>query len=258
MATFQYHLGFHPDDLGDDPPTLALLSGDPGRAERIARGHFDDPVILSENRGLHSYMGRLSGGGHKILSSTSGMGAPSLSIVVNELVQIGVRTVIRVGTCGSIQPHVDVGSVVITHGALVRQGAARDIAPPNYPAVADPHLTVALQAAAEDLEVEHHVGLTASADTFYEGQERSDSSANPHLLRRHQGMIEEYRHLNILNFEMEAGTLLTMAGVYGFRAGCVCAVVARRTEKEDVLLEGKDEAVEKAIRVAVRAAEGFA
>lgn len=257
MAKFQYHLGFHPDDLGDDPPTLALVSGDPGRAERIARGHFGDPRTLSENRGLHSYVGRLPGG-RQVLSCTSGMGAPSLSIVVNELVQIGVRTMIRVGTCGSIQPHVGVGSVVITHGALVRQGAARDVAPPNYPAVADPHLTVALQAAAEELEVEHHVGITASADTFYEGQERSDSSANPHLLRRHRGMIEEYRNLNVLNFEMEAGTLLTMAGVYGFRAGCVCAVVARRTKKEDVLLEGKDEAVENAIRVALEAAEGFA
>src|SRR5918911_318939 len=248
-----YHIGFGPDDLGSDPPQIALLSGDPERARMIAQTQLGDVRALSEHRGLNSYVGVLPGG-RPILSATSGMGAPSLSIVVNELIQAGIRRIIRVGTCGSIQEHVLPGSVVITRAALCRQGAANDIAPTEYPAAADPFLTVALVEAARELGVEHHMGITASVDTFYEGQERSES-ANPHLLRWLRGINEEYRHLNVLNYEMETGTLFKMAGVYGFAAGCVCGVIAQRTASEAVVLEQKGAAVEHAIAVALAGAE---
>jgi uridine phosphorylase len=173
-----------------------------------------------------------------------------MSIVVNELVRVGIRTIIRVGTCGSIADQVKVGSVVISQAALCRQGAANDIAPIDYPASADPFLTVALVKAARELSIDHHLGLTASVDTFYEGQERSDS-ANPHLLRRQRGITEEYRRLNILNFEMEAGTLFKMGLVYGFAAGCVCAVLAERVGSEQVFVEQKRQAEENALQVAL-------
>lgn len=246
-----YHIGFGRADLGDAPPTKVLLSGDPERARLIAETHFRKVKELSTHRGLNSYSGVLENG-TPVLSATSGMGAPSLSIIVNELVQVGVKTILRVGTCGSIQPQVKAGSLVISSGALCRQGAANDVAPVEYPAVADPFLTVELAEAARALGVDYHVGITASVDTFYEGQGRT-GGANPHLLRSLQGLVEEFQTLNVLNFEMEAGTLFKMASVYGFTAGCICAVVAQRTESEDVVLERKDEAVRQAIRVAVRA-----
>jgi uridine phosphorylase len=248
-----YHIGFGRDDLGSNPPTLALLSGDPERAYLIAQEYLQDIYPLSENRGLNSYRGRLTNG-CPILSATSGMGAPSLSIVVNELVQVGIRKIIRIGTCGSIQAYIPMGSIVISHAALCRQGAANDIAPVEYPAAADPFLTVALVKAAQELGIEHYMGITASVDTFYEGQERIDS-ANPCLLRSLQGITQEYRHLNILNYEMECGTLFKMAGVYHFAAACVCAVVAQRTEDENVVLEQKDRAVKNAIAVALQAVQ---
>jgi len=94
-------------------------------------------------------------------------------------------------------------------------------------------------------------------DTFYEGQERTDS-ANPHLLRALQGITEEYRNLRILNYEMEAGTLFKMGNVYGFAAACVCGVIAQRTRSEQPVLEAKAQAVDRAIRVALAAAERFA
>ena len=248
-----YHIGFGRDDLGSQPPTIALLSGDPERARLIAQNYLQDVLVLSENRGLHSYVGHLANG-RPILSATSGMGASSLSIVVNELVQVGIRQIIRIGTCGSIQPHVPVGTLVISRAALCRQGAANDIAPIEYPAAADPFLTVALVKAARELEVEYYLGITASVDTFYEGQERTNS-ANPFLLRSLQGITQEYRRLNVLNYEMECGTLFKMAGVYGFAAACVCGVVAQRTLGEDIILEQKEAAVNNAIAVAVRGLE---
>lgn len=249
-----YHIGFGRADLGDNPPQIALLSGDPERAKMIAQTHLSEVRLLSEHRGLHSYLGRLPNG-RPLLSATSGMGAPSLSIVVNELVQVGIQRIIRVGTCGSIQAHVLPGSVVITRAALCRQGAADDIAPAEYPAAADPFLTVELVEAARELQVDHHLGITASVDTFYEGQERSASSANPQLLRWLRGITEEYRHLNVLNYEMECGTLFKMGGVYGFAAACICGVVAQRTSGESIVREQKATAVEQAIRVALLAAE---
>ena len=252
MSQTFYHIGFGKDDLGPEPPTLALLSGDPDRATAIAHTHLADVKKLSEHRGLNSYVGALPNG-RRIISATSGMGAPSLSIIVNELVQAGITTIIRIGTCGSIQAHVKPGSIVISSAALCRQGAANDIAPVEYPAAADPFLTVALANAARELNIEHHVGITASVDTFYEGQERSES-ANPNLLRALKSITDEYRHLNILNYEMESGTLFKMGGVYGFAAACVCGVIAQRTASEQVVMDAKAGAVENAIRVAIAAA----
>jgi uridine phosphorylase len=247
-----YHIGFGKDDLGESPPSIALLSGDPDRAKLIAYSYLQSVRSLSENRGLNSYLGILPNN-KTVLCATSGMGAPSLSIVVNELVQVGIKLIIRVGTCGSIQEYLSVGDIAINNAALCRQGTANDIAPVEYPAAADPFVTVTLVNAARALGIKYHVGVAASVDTFYEGQERTNS-ANPYLLRSLQGITEEYRRLNILNYEMECGTLFKMASVYGIRAGCVCAVVAQRTVSEEVIVEKKDAAIDNAIKVAVQAA----
>jgi uridine phosphorylase len=254
-VTRLYHVGFGPDDLPGGT-SVALLSGDPGRSELIATSRLADGAELARNRGLDSFLARLPGGA-PVLCATSGMGAPSMSIVVNELVQAGIRTVIRVGTAGSIQEHVRIGSIVIASGALTNQGAADDVAPREFPSVADPFLTVALAHAARRLGVDHHVGVMASTDTFFEGQERSESSANRHLLRRLRGMVDEYQRLGVLGFEMEAGTLFKIGTVYGFSAACVCAIIAQRTEEEHPRLHEKDAAVDRAIDVAIAAADAW-
>ena len=246
-----YHIGFGPSDFGGDRPKVVLLSGEPERSQYIARTYLQNVKLLSEYRGLNSYLGNLPNG-MPVLVATSGMGAPSLSIVVNELVQVGIAQFIRVGTCGSIQPYIPVGDIVISQGSLCRQGAALDIAPAEYPAVADPFLTVALVKTARRLNIPYHLGITASVDTFYEGQERTQSSANTHLQPWLMGITSSYRQLNVLNYEMEVGTLFKMAGVYGFTAACVCAVVAQRTEAETVVVADKDAAVRRAIEVAVQ------
>ncbi|WP_020675385.1 nucleoside phosphorylase [Geopsychrobacter electrodiphilus] len=250
-----YHIGFSQKDLGTSPPTAALLCGDPERTRRIARetGEVSCLATLSENRGLHSYLCQ-SPTGNKFIAATSGMGAPSLSIVVNELASVGIRTIIRVGTSGGIAAQIKVGELVISSSALCRQGAAQDIAPLEYPAAADPYVSVALMEAANHLGISAHLGVTASVDTFYEGQERS-SSVNPQLLRSMRGITEEYRALRILNYEMEAGTLFKMGLIYGFAAGCICAVLAERLVAESVDLSVKLRAEQNAVQVGLMALE---
>lgn len=255
MSEPLYHIGFSQGDLGDPAPHMALLCGDPERSRQIAEQTPGVTLLktLSRQRGLNSYLVSLANG-RPLLIATSGMGAPSLSIVVNELYQLGIYKMIRVGTCGAIADHINTGSVVISRAALCRQGTAEDIAPRDYPAAADPFLTVALVEAARALQIPWHLGITASVDSFYEGQERTLSSANPHLLRKLQGITEEYRHLNIANYEMEAGTLFKMAGVYDFDAACICAVLADRSRSEKVERSKKEQAIRGAIQAALHAA----
>ena len=246
-----YHINFNKSDLGSNAPRTVLLSGEPERSQHIAQTYLKNVKLLSTYRGLNSYLGDLPNG-KPILVATSGMGGSSLSIVVNELVQVGIERFIRLGTCGSIQPHVEVGDIVISQGSLCRQGAALDIAPVEYPAIADPQLTVALIDTARRLNINYHSGITASVDTFYEGQERTESSANSQLQPWLTGITATYRALNILCYEMEMGTLFKMAGVYGFTAACVCAVVAQRTASETVAIADKDAAVGRALEVAIQ------
>ena len=163
--------------------------------------------------------------------ATSGMGAPSMSIVVNELVQAGIRTVIRIGTAGSIQDHVRIGSVVMGSGALTNQGAADDIAPSQYPAVADPFLTVALAGAASDLQIDHHVGVMASTDTFFEGQERSGSSgqrAPAAAAPRHDRRVPDARRPELRDggrHALQDGRRIPVSTPAG-----VCGIIAQRAE----------------------------
>lgn len=250
----RYHIGFGPDDI--DGIDTALLSGDPDRAERIATSFLELERPLSTHRGLNSYIGRTPGG-RRVVSATSGMGAPSMSIVVNELAQVGIRHIVRIGTCGSIQPHVVPGSVIVTRAALCRQGAAEDIGPTGYPAAASPFWTLALADAAKRCGADWHVGLTASVDTFFEGQERTETSFNKTLQRSLRGMVDEYAALRVLNFEMESGTLFKIANAYGLGAGCICAVVAARVASEKVDHAILQQAQDDAIRIAIDAVDGI-
>lgn len=147
------------------------------------------------------------------------------------LAQFRVHTFIRVGTAGAIQDSTAIGDVVVTTGSVRLDGASADYAPVEYPAVAHPEVMLALVMAAKSLAgtlgCRYHVGVTASTDTFYQGQEREDDCSR-YIPRRLRGMTEERRRLHVLNVEMESSTLLTMCGALGLRGGCVTGVINMR------------------------------
>jgi uridine phosphorylase len=101
----------------------------------------------------------------------------------------------------------------------------------EFPAVADFQCTSALVEAARAVGVEPHVGITASSDTFYPGQERYDTYSG-RVTRRFQGSLEEWQAMGVLNYEMESATLFTMCASQGLRAGCVAGVLVNRTQQE--------------------------
>ena len=221
---------FHLDLTSDllKGATLAIVPGDPGRSESIAN-RMDDPTFLASKREYTSWLGHLNG--TPIVVCSTGIGGPSTSIALEELAQLGIRTFLRVGTTGAIQPDIGVGDVIITQASVRLDGASTHFAPIEYPAASNFACTSALVAAADEGGVVYHVGITASSDTFYPGQERYDTVSG-RVLPRFRGSAEEWQSLGVLNYEMESATLLTMCATQGWRAGCVAGVLVNRHQQE--------------------------
>jgi uridine phosphorylase len=243
----QYHIGCGP---GDVAPRI-LLCGDPGRAEKVA-AHFTRRLSERRNRefvtltGLHR--------GRPLTVMGTGIGPDNTEIAVIELAQIVKDPVLlRIGSCGALQPGIRLGDLVITTGAVRLENTTSFFVPPGYPAVAHPELVLALRDAAVRLRLRHHVGLTATAPGFYGAQGRRAPGFEP----LDPGLPRTLARLNVLNFEMEASALLTLAAMRGFRAGVACAVYAQRVKGTFVDARRKVRAEVDAIRLGLAALERF-
>jgi uridine phosphorylase len=243
-----FHLGLTREQLRG--ATVAILPGDPGRVPKIA-GHFADPSPLASNREFTSFLG--TAGDLPIVVCSTGIGGPSTSIAVEELAQLGVRTFLRVGTTGAIQPQIAVGDVIVTTGAVRMDGASLHFAPLEYPAVAHFDCVRALVTAAHEAGLSTHVGVTVASDTFYPGQERYDTVSG-YVRRSLQGSREEWAALHVLNYDMESATLFTQCAVNGWRAGMVAGVLVNRTQQEIPDPAVHDRVERNAVDVVVRAA----
>jgi uridine phosphorylase len=244
-----YHLNIDADQI--EGATVALLPGDPGRVQALAlTAPFERGRELASKREYRTWIAYL--GRTPVLVTSTGIGGPSASIAIDELAQLGVRTFLRVGTTGAIQEDIDVGTVVITTGAVRLDGASTHYAPIEYPAVAHPDVVQAAAEAAAGLGVPFRMGVSASTDTFYPGQERYDSFSG-YVPRRFQGITEEWRRLHVLNYEMESSTVLTLTASLGLRGGCVAGVVVNRVRSEAVTKAGLEIGESNAVKVAVAA-----
>ena len=246
--TKAFHLGITRNDL--QGAELAIVPGDPERVRRIAE-LMDNPVELASLREFASWRGELDG--KPVVICSTGIGGPSTSIAVEELAQLGIRTFLRVGTTGAIQPRINVGDVIVTTGSVRLDGASGHFAPMEFPAVADFECSKALVDASAGKGIKYHTGVTASSDTFYPGQERYDTVSG-RVTRRFKGSMEEWQAMGVLNYEMESATLLTMCASQGWRAGCVAGVIVNRTQSEIPDTERLASVEPRAIGVVVDAA----
>ncbi len=237
----QYHIECGP---GDVAPSV-LVPGDPARVGKIA-SLWDSSREVAYHREYHTMTGKYQG--VPISCTSSGIGGPSLAIAVDELCRIGVDTFIRVGSTGGIQKGQKIGDLVISTAAVRLEGTSRDFVIPEYPAVANYEVVMALIEAAEELKVRYHVGITASTDTFYTGQGRPAYDNYFPSFKNH--IFRDMQAARVQNFEMEAATLFTMASIFGKRAGAVCCIVANRVTDE---FEIDDEMQKRAGLVASRA-----
>ena len=226
-----------------DVARYVLLPGDPERVPLIAE-LWDEGWELSSHREFKVWSGRVNG--RLISACSTGVGASSASIAVEELARAGSDTFIRVGSSGAIQPEINLGDLVISAAAVRLEGASRDYALPEYPACASYEVLLALIEAAESLNVRYHVGVTATTDSFYLGQGRR--GCRGYEWSRSKRLIKDLKAMRVLNIEMETAAIYTLASLYGLRAGAVCAVFANRIRDEFEVVGERE-----AARVAVEA-----
>lgn len=225
-----YHVGFSKAAL--QGATIAVLPGDPGRVEPLARQLGENLSFIACHREYTSWLTHI--GGVPVLVCSTGMGGPSVAICLEELARMGIAQVIRVGTTGTIQPQINPGEVIINKASVRLDGTSHHYAPASFPAVASFTVTGALVEAAQACAAPHHVGIAVSSDTFWPGQERYDSFTG-YVPLQFQGTMEEWQRLGALNYEMETSALFVTCQALGIKAGAVCGVVAKRTDGEGIV-----------------------
>jgi len=204
----QHHLQLLPGEVGE----TVLLPGDVHRAKFIAE-RFDSAELVAHNRQYITYTGTYQG--VKVSVTSTGIGCPALAIAVEELIKVGARNFIRVGTCGILQKYIPTASLIIATAAVRGDGTSREYFPLEYPAVADLHTLEALIAAAEKRGLKPFIGIIRSHDAFY----MESALARGDYLARDKPWIES----NVLSVENESSALFTLATVRKCRAGTILA-----------------------------------
>ena len=199
------HIGASEGDIAE----TVLMPGDPYRAKWAAENFLQDARLVNEVRGMLGFTGTWKG--NRVTIQGSGMGMPSLSIYANELIRdFGAKTLIRIGSCGGMQPQVKLRDVILAMTATTVGSPSRSIfREVNYAPVADWSLLQAAANAATSRDIGLHVGGIYSSDTFYD--ERPD--LNEQMVRH-----------GILGVEMEAAELYTLAARHNCRALAVLTV----------------------------------
>jgi uridine phosphorylase len=240
--------GFAAGALGD----YLLFPGDPDRVELMA-SQWDRGEVHQLPRGYKAATGFYRGA--PIAAVSHGIGAPSLEYVLHEVAALGVKTVIRVGSTGSLHADIGCGDLVVNEASMRLDGTTDAYVPPGYPAVASHEVTAALLEAARGLGYRVHCGIGATAASFFLGQGRP--AFGGFETARSRGLLNELRQARVLNLEMEAAALFTLCRLFGLRSGAVLAVVANRVTGE-WRIAGEEEACRTAAEAVVllRSREG--
>ncbi len=238
----QYHIGLKAGDVGK----YVILPGDPKRCKKIAE-YFDDAKLVADNREYTTYTGYLNG--EKVTVTSTGIGGPSASIALEELVNIGADTFIRVGTCGGIDVDVKGGDLVIATGAIRMEGTTREYAPIEFPAVANLDIVNALVEAAKKSDTDYHVGIVQCKDSFY-GQHNPDRMPVSYELTN---KWEAWKRLGCLASEMESAALFVVGSFRRVKVGSVFLTVANQEREKAGLENPVFHDTDKAIKTAVEA-----
>ena len=230
----QYHIACAKGDLAE----YLLVPGDPDRVPRIACS-WDSAKEVASRREFRSVTGKYKG--VPISALSSGIGPACMAIAVNEASNIGVNTFLRVGSTGAIQRDINCGDLIISSAAVRLDCTSNCYIIPEYPAIANYEVLLALIEAAESLGIHnYHVGITATTADFYAGQDRATRKG---YAPRMESLFQKLQEARVLNFEMETATLYTLASLYGLRAGSVCAVYANRCTDEFKPEAGEENAI---------------
>lgn len=226
-------------------PAAVLVCGDPGRATTTAT-HLQNTRTLSDQREYRAIRGQYKG--MDVVVCSHGIGSPGAAIAFEELITAGAKHIIRIGTCGGLQPGIDSGDLVIATGAVDYTGYGRQVAPAGYPPIAHHHLITALSQSAQASGHRHYTGLVLTSDSFYPGV---TTAHTPNYLLLSQA--------NVMAVEMECSALFIIGSLRGVKTGAILAVdgnVLAKRESMDSYAPHRpivSQAVEAEIKIALEA-----
>ncbi|MBQ1530890.1 MAG: nucleoside phosphorylase [Solobacterium sp.] len=203
-----------------------LTCGDPARAKKIA-GMLDNSRCLVLNREFHTYYGEWKGVPVNVISH--GVGAGGAAIAFESMMKIGIKAIVRVGTCGGMQKEITAGSIIISTGACRDDGVSEKMVPAGYPAVCDTDMVKALDHAAEARGIPYFQGITMTNALLYGSLTGSN--------------VKVYAKANVKAMENELAPLLVLAGIYGVKAGGILTADAPAFELIDASEYQPDESV---------------
>lgn len=204
----------------------AFLPGSPQRVERIAK-YLDNPQFLKVNREYETWVGYLEG--EMVLVTSTGVGGPSTAIALEELVELGADTFIRIGSCATTSEKCGRGDVIIPSACVRMEGTALHYGPVEFPAVPDIEVLDELRNAANKLEYKNVVGTMISRDGFYTQYDEFEKPSKYYI----KPQWEAYKKLGAIATEMEAATLFVASASLGVRSGgvMVCATDYQKVNK---------------------------
>ena len=238
----QYHLQIRKGDVG----RYVILPGDPKRCAKIAK-YFDRAELVADNREYITYTGYLDG--EKVSVTSTGIGGPSASIALEELVKSGADTFVRIGTCGGIDLEVKGGDIVVSTGAIRMEGTSREYAPIEDPAVPDLDVVNALVDAAKELDYPCHAGVVECKDSFYGQHEPEVKPVSYELTQK----WEAWKRMGCKASEMESAALFIVGSSLRVRVGSVFLVVGNQERAAAGLDNPIAHDTELAVRTAVEA-----
>lgn len=237
-----YHINVAPGEVGK----YVILPGDPKRCASIAQ-YFDNPVLIADKREYVTYTGYLDG--EKVSVTSTGIGGPSASIAMEELVQCGADTFVRVGTCGGMDLDVKGGDIVVATGAVRMEGTSKEYAPIEFPAVANLDVVNALAGSAKEQQVTYHTGVVQCKDSFYGQHSPETKPVGYELLNKWDAWLR----LGCLASEMESAALFTVASYLRVRCGSAFLVVANQERAKKGLDNPQAHDTDMAVRVGIGA-----
>ncbi|MEI0517855.1 nucleoside phosphorylase [Brachyspira murdochii] len=214
QGLLQYHIKLKKGDAAK----YVLLPGDPKRVSYIAK-FLDDAVIKADNREYVTATGRYKGVDVSVTST--GIGGPSASIAMEELINIGADTFIRVGTAGGLSLKVKPNDLAIAQAAIKDEGTTREYIPFEYPAIADTDVMFALRDAAKKINANYHIGVVHSKDCFYGELEPENSF----FREKFENNLKYYTLCGAIASEMECAALFSCASLRKVRAGAIMHIV---------------------------------
>ncbi|RJO59470.1 uridine phosphorylase [Candidatus Parcubacteria bacterium] len=248
MEKTQPHLNL----ITGDVPAFVFLPGDPARIDKITK-YWDSWKEIAYQREFRTCVGTYKG--IPVAATSTGIGSPSAAIAVEELVAVGAKTFIRIGTCGALKSEIQPGDIIIPSRALRLEGTTQEYVNDDFQASADPTVLKSLETSAKELGIKSFTGVNRTHDAFYESAER--------FLRLMK--LPEYACGELISSEMECSAIYTVAKLRNTRAGAVLAV--NTTEPLDRIAKNPDliyqlevspraaEGIDRAIRTALRAVE---